>query len=102
MQSNEGLAQRQSQVRDADGQKIEVSYETSDGATQAVVRQLTWTDGLGWCAQKTLRLDEAQVEDLHRALAVARLRFARERSSREDADYGSQSPAQVIHLPTLA
>lgn len=76
-------------------QRVEVVIEDAD---RVALRYLTWTDGLGWCCQKTLRVDAEQLEDLHRSLTVARHRLNRMR-----AEEGLTSePAQVIQLPTLA
>ena len=75
-------------------QKVEVVIE---GADRVAVRYLTWTEGLGWCCQKTMRVDAGQLEDLHRALTVARHRLNRMR-----AEEGlTQEPAQIIHFPTI-
>jgi hypothetical protein len=78
-------------------QRVEVLIEPSEGTEQVVLRYSTWTDGLGWCTQKTIRLDGEQLDDLHRALTVARQRINRRR-----AEAGSFETAQVIQLPTLA
>ncbi|MGH9941003.1 MAG: hypothetical protein ACRD9R_01430 [Pyrinomonadaceae bacterium] len=79
-------------------QKIEVLLEQQDGEFVFALCYSTWTDGLGWCRQKTLRLQVDQLEDLQRALTVARHRVIRQR-----ADAGEQvSTAQVIKFPSLA
>jgi hypothetical protein len=78
-------------------QRIEVSLEQHDGAERVALRHSTWTDGLGWCGQKTIRLDAGQLDDLHRALTVARHRMNRHRLETGQLD----EPAQVIQLPTL-
>jgi hypothetical protein len=81
-----------------DEQRVEVFIEPGDEAQRVVLRYATWTEGLGWCTQKTIRLDEDQLDDLHRALTVARQRINRRR-----AEAGQIPPAaQVIQLPTLA
>ena len=81
-----------------DDKRIEVVIEQQDGADCVALRYSTWTDGLGWCGQKTIRLDGEQLDDLHRALTVARQRINRQR-----AEAGAPAlPAQVIQLPTLA
>jgi hypothetical protein len=78
--------------------RVEVSLESKEGTEQVVLRYLTWTEGLGWCSQKTIHLDGDQLDDLHRALTVARHRLHLQRAER-----GEQTePAQVIQLPTLA
>ena len=81
-----------------DDTRIEVYLESQDGAAQVVLRYATWTEGLGWCSQKTIRLDGDQLDDLHRALTVARHRINVQRAEKGQA----VEPAQVIRLPTLA
>lgn len=80
--------------------RVEVCLESDEGAAEqrVVLRYSTWTEGLGWCSQKTIQLDGEQVDELHRALTVARHRIRHKRAER-----GQQAePAQVIQLPTLA
>lgn len=82
----------------SEDQRVEVLLEQRDGETRVALRHSTWTDGLGWCSQKTIHLDGAQLDDLHHALTVARQRINRQR-----ADAGQfTGTAQVIQLPTLA
>ncbi len=76
--------------------RIEVAIERNGEVDSIVLRQLTWTEGLGWCSQKTIRLDTEQLDELHRALAVTRHRINRDR-----ADAGCFESAQVIRLPSL-
>jgi uncharacterized protein YbcC (UPF0753/DUF2309 family) len=72
--------------------------EQHEGVDRVVLRHSTWTDGLGWCCQKTIRLDAEQLDEMHRALTVARHRINRRR-----AESGQMhQAAQVIQLPTLA
>ncbi len=93
MQSNTTAAHLLQPARP--GQKVELVFE--DGERLAL-RSYTWTEGLGWCCQKTIRLDGEQLEDLHRAVTVARHRYRRQR-----AEAGEPSaPAQVIQLPSLS
>ena len=82
------------------GQKVEVTFEPQEGGGGEVValRYLTWTEGLGWCCQKTIRVGGEQLDELHRAVTVARHRYRRQR-----AESGEPSaPAQVIQLPSLS
>lgn len=81
------------------GQKVEVAYEPLEGGGECLVlRYLTWTEGLGWCCQKTIRVGAEQLDELHRAVTVARHRHRRQR-----AEAGEPSaPAQVIQLPSLS
>lgn len=76
-------------------QKVEVIIEDVD---RVALRYLTWTEGLGWCCQKTFRVDAEQLDDLHRALTVARHQLNRRRTE----DGLNSGPAQVIQFPTLA
>lgn len=79
-------------------QKVELVLEPGEGEERVALRYSTWTDGLGWCCQKTIRLDAEQLDDLQRAVTVARHRLGRRR-----ADAGEPSrPAQVIQLPSLS
>ena len=76
-------------------EKVEVSFEGPEGVA---LRYLTWADGLGWCCQKTIRVEGEQLDELHRAVTVARHRFRRSRAEAGEA----QPPAQVIQLPSLS
>src|SRR5215213_874982 len=80
-------------------QKVEVTFEPMEGGGEVVaLRYLTWTEGLGWCCQKTIRVGGEQLDELHRAVTVARHRYHRQR-----AEAGEPSaPAQVIQLPSLS
>lgn len=96
---NNGGASAARTLDDArEDRKVEVSYEQHEGAEVLALRYMTWTDGLGWCCQKTIRVEEDQLDELHRALTVAR-----HRARRKAADAGApHAPAQVIQLPSLA
>ena len=81
-------------------QRVEVVIEQRESADERVaLRYSTWTEGLGWCVQKTIRLDGDQLDDLHRALTVARHRVRRQRAV---AGQPFTETAQVIQLPALA
>lgn len=80
-----------------DDERVEVLLEEDKGEAQVVLRYSTWVEGLGWCGQKTMRLDAEHLDDLHRALTVARHRINRKR-----AEAGQPiQPATVIQLPTI-
>ena len=82
----------------AENERVEVLLESQEDTDRVVLRYSTWVEGLGWCGQKTIRLDSQHLDDLHRALTVARHRINRKR-----AEAGRLTePAQVIQLPTLA
>ena len=82
----------------SDDRKIELSIEAGKEGEQVVLRYSTWTEGLGWCTQKTIHLDSEELDDLHRALTVARHRVKRY----TNLEGQHPTPAKVIQLPTLA
>lgn len=78
-----------------DNQKIEVQL---DSENQVTLKLSTWTDGLGWCSQKTMSFDADVLNDLQRALIVARNKINRER-----AETGEEvQSAKIIRLPFAA
>jgi hypothetical protein len=79
--------------------KLEVVVEQQCGEHRVMLRSSTWTDGLGWCPQKTISLDASQLDDLHHAITVARHRLNRQRSEENESP---REPARVIQLPSLA
>lgn len=74
----------------SDDRKIDVSVENGE----AIVRLSMWTDGLGWCTQKTMSLDADMLDDLHRVIAAARLKVKR---TKNDED-GST----VLRFPSIS
>lgn len=78
-----------------DNQKIEVQL---DSENQVLLRLSTWAEGLGWCQQKTLSFDADVLDDLQRALIVARNKINRQR-----ADSGEEiQSAKIIRMPFAA
>lgn len=77
-------------------QKVEVVFEPDE--ERVALRYSTWTEGLGWCCQKTIRVEAEQLDELHRALTVARHRLNRRRAEAGE----TPKPAQVIQLPSLS
>lgn len=65
----------------ADEQRVEVALEGGE----AVIRLSTWSADLGWCTQKTLRIEAAMLDDLHRVIASARYRSKRNGEEVESA-----------------
>lgn len=78
-------------------QQLEVIIEQQSGVERVAIRYSTWTEGLGWCSQKTIRIDGDQLDDLHRALTVARHRIKQRHADEEQF----QEPSRVIQFPTL-
>jgi hypothetical protein len=91
-------AQGQTHRSAREEQKIEIVFEGGDGAERVALKYSTWVDGLGWCVQKTIRVDGGQLDDLQRSLTVARHRIRRSRAESGEA----VRPAQVIQLPSLS
>lgn len=81
-----------------DDERVEVLLEERNGSERVVLKYSTWVEGLGWCGQKTINLDGAHLDDLHRALTVARHRINRKRAEAGQ----THEPATVIQLPTVA
>lgn len=79
-------------------QRVEVVFESSADAERVALKYSTWVEGLGWCVQKTIRVDGDQLDELQRALTVARHRIRRRRAESGQA----ARPAQVIQLPALS
>jgi hypothetical protein len=73
--------------------KIEVSIENGE----AVLQLLTWTEGLGWCSQKTLRLEAEMLDDLHRVITAARYKL-----NQQKADKSEFSSAKILEFPAVA
>lgn len=80
-------------------QQIEVVIEEREGLDRVAIRLSIWTEGLGWCCQKTIPLDGEQLDDLHHAISVARHRLNRQRVV--NGQYKQAAP-KVIQLPTIA
>ena len=63
-----------SQARSGDEQRrIDVRVELDDdGRRRTIIQDLSYGPGIGWYAQKTIRLDSEQLEALLSALSCAR------------------------------
>lgn len=74
--------------------RIDLSLQGSE----ATVQLSTWTEGLGWCAQKTMSLDAEMLDELHRVITAAKLKF------RRDAIDGGEDilPAKILEFPKFA
>ncbi len=78
-----------------DNQKIEVQL---DDENQVTLKLSTWTEGLGWYAQKTLSFDSDVLDDLQRALIVARNKINRQHNESTE----ETQTAKIIRLPFAA
>jgi len=78
----------------SDEKKLEVSLNDN----QAIIKLSTWTEDLGWCCQKTLSLDAAMLDDLHRVIASARYKL---KSKNVEMAEPSKS-ANVLRFPNFS
>jgi hypothetical protein len=79
----------------SDEKKVEVSLQDD----QAVIKLSTWTDDLGWCGQKTMSLDTAMLDELHRVIAAARIRLGRQKSENQETETAG---ARVLEFPRVS
>ena len=87
--------------------RIEVALIHRDGAAPEVLLQdLSYGPGLGWYAQKTIRLDREQAEALLKALCCARQAVGPGRQGacrlREGSAFGEPGPAPGEKPPRAA
>lgn len=78
----------------SDEKKVEVSLQ----GDQAVIRLSTWTEDLGWLAQKTMSLDAEMLDDLHRVITAARVRLG---SRKTENQTEIATPSKVLQFPTI-
>ena len=65
---------------------------------QAVITLSTWTEGLGWCGQKTMSLDTEMLDELHRVISAARIKAKRLNAESEEQD----ASAKVLQFPGIS
>lgn len=65
---------------------------------EARLQLSTWTEGLGWCTQKTMQLDAELLDEVHRVISAARLKIKRDRVDR-DSD---ALPSKVLEFPKFS
>lgn len=68
--------------------KVEVSLQ----GDLLEIKLATWTDGLGWCDQKTIRVPQSMLNDLHHLLSAARI-------SRNRHSETNDQTSSVIEFP---
>ncbi len=73
--------------------KVEVVIENDE----AVIKLSTFTENLGWCAQKTMRLDAELLDDLHHIIAAARYKLNSQKPKEN-----SSALTNVIAFPSVA
>ena len=68
--------------------KVQVSLD----GDHLEIKLATWTDGLGWCEQKTIRVPHSMLDDLHHLLSAARI-------SKNRQSEGDLVNSKVIEFP---
>jgi len=83
---------------DSEDTKIDVLLDTQDGEGTVTLKYSTWTEGLGWCCQKTIQLESEVLDDLHHTLTIARMKVNRQKvNAGKDVE-----SAKVIYLSNAA
>ncbi len=78
----------------SDEKRVDLSIENGEARLQLS----TWTEGLGWCTQKSMQLDAEMLDEVHRVISAARLKIKRDTA---DAASGNLS-ANVLEFPKFA
>ncbi len=78
----------------SDEKRVDLSIENGEACLQLS----TWTDGLGWCTQKTMQLDAELLDEVHRVIAAARLKIKRGKVDHESPAL----PSKVLEFPKFA
>ena len=73
--------------------KVEVVIENDE----AVIKLSTFTENLGWCCQKTMRLNAELLDDLHHIIASARYKLNLQKSVEGGAGFSN-----IIEFPNVA
>ena len=74
--------------------RLDVGFENGE----TVIQMSTFVDGLGWSIQKTIKLDETMLDDLHRVVTAARLKIKRDNSD----ESRSAEPSRILEFPAFA
>ena len=72
--------------------RLELSLEDD----KTVIKLSSWVNGLGWCGQKTMEIDDEMLEEMHRLIGAARVRV-RSRQERQEPEM-----RKVIKFPSAA
>ncbi|MCU1289122.1 MAG: hypothetical protein JWN60_1351 [Acidobacteria bacterium] len=81
-----------------DEKKVEVSLRDD----QAVIKLSTWTEDLGWCAQKTLSLDSAMLEELQKVISAARIKLQKQANEQLTEDTEKTASAKILQFPIFS
>ncbi len=78
----------------SDEKRVEVALVDD----QAVIKLSTWEEDLGWCGQKTMTLDAAMLDELHRVIAAARVKMKSGKVENQD----EMTASKVLQFPNIA
>lgn len=78
----------------SDERRIDVSMDS--GETE--ISLSTWTEGLGWCTQKTMKLDAELLDELHRMISAARIK---NRSRNMDEPEIADNAGKLLAFPAF-
>lgn len=63
---------------------------------EAIIQLSNWVDGLGWCVEKTMRVDRELLDSMHNQIAAARIRLRERRNERAGT---LAAAARVLDFP---
>jgi hypothetical protein len=78
----------------SDNKRIDLAIESDE----TVIQLSIWTEGLGWCTQKTMRLDAGLLDELHRVVTAARIR---NKSITTDENVSADTAGKVLSFPAM-
>lgn len=95
MQSN-NIASLKKYSSEKDAQRFEVIVDQQNDAPLISLKKSVWVEGLGWSVQKTIQLNHNQLEELSRAIIVAKHHLARRSNQQGEAGSGK---GKIIKMP---
>ncbi len=81
----------------SDNKRVDLSL---DGG-EATLKLSTYTEGLGWCTQKTMQLGPELLDEVHRVITAARLKIRRDNAA-ADQDAGDPGDAKILQFPLFS
>jgi hypothetical protein len=68
----------------APAETSEKRIDLSLDGDETVIKLSSWIDGLGWCGEKTMRIDPELLDEMHRMIGAARIRVRQRRLDESD------------------
>jgi hypothetical protein len=78
----------------SDDKKVELMLN----GDQTEIKLSTWTEGIGWCGQKTMSLDADLLDEMHRLIVAARTRI---RNKKTENSLPTESKT-ILQFPNVA